>query len=370
MRSSLLMASMCVVAMACSSNGGSRGARGRGGAGGEGGDATGGSSGTGGSGGSGGAGGKAGSGGSGGKAGSGGSGGAGGNAGTGGSGGTGGDGGSAGTGGTGGDGGSAGGQGGDAGTGTPDAAADGPVSAGSGCTGVMASFCDDFEMQTASKPPSGMFTTNIGGGATFNIDGGKAFSGTKSAHVHVPAGSGGNSDPTGQMTFTKQFPVAMNDLHGRVMLWLNKNPNDTNKPNLHWDLLWANGGKNTYTLGSMYNDKAKTGAFMPVYQPGDQSIDTATPFPEMRWACIQWEFRFGGAGGDQLVIKMDGKNIDLGPTTAEGKPIMGNHIAAWAAGPWSKLVFGYTHYGTTPIDVDLWFDDLAFGPQEIPCPSR
>jgi hypothetical protein len=119
----------------------------------------------------------------------------------------------------------------------------------------------------------------------------------------------------------------------------------------------------------MYNDVAKTGAFMPVYQPGDRSIDTSTPFPEARWACIQWEFRFGGTGGDLLEIKMDGKVVDLGKTTAEGAPISGGHIAAWPAGPWARLVFGYVHFSSpTPIDVDLWFDDLAFGASEIPCP--
>jgi hypothetical protein len=162
----------------------------------------------------------------------------------------------------------------------------------------------------------------------------------------------------------------MNDLHGRVMVFLTKNPNDSGNPNIHWDLLSANGGGKTYTLGSMYNDRAKSGAFMPVYQPGDRSIDTSTPFPEGTWACVQWEFRAGGTGGDLLELKMNGKVIDLGQTTAEGAPINGGHIAAWPAGAWSRLTFGYVHFSSpTPIDVDLWFDDLAFGPQEIPCPA-
>jgi hypothetical protein len=245
----------------------------------------------------------------------------------------------------------------------------GAVSA-SGCMGVMSSFCDDFEAQATGAAPKGMFTTKIGGGATFNIETTKAYSGTKAAHIHVPKGAGGASDPTAQMGFTSQFPVAMNDLHGRVMVFLTKNPNDTGKPNIHWDLLTASGGGKTYTLGSMYNDVAKTGAFMPVYQPGDRSIDTSTPFPVGRWACVQWQFRFGGAGGDWLEIKMDGKVVDLGKTTAEGAPIMGGHIAAWPAGPWARMSFGYVHFSSpTPIDVDLWFDDLAFGGAEIPCPA-
>jgi hypothetical protein len=248
------------------------------------------------------------------------------------------------------------------------AAADAGAAAGGGCVGVMASFCDDFEDQAAGQPPKGAFTVAVGGGATFTVETSKPYSGGKSAHIHVPRGAGGNNDPTAQMAFRNQFPIAMNDLHGRVMVFLAKNPNGTNNPNIHWDLLSANGGGKTYTLGSMYNDRAKAGAFMPVYQPGDRSIDTSTPFPEATWACVQWEFRFGGQG-DLLEIKMNGKVIDLGKTTAEGAPIDGGHIAAWPAGPWSRLVFGYVHFSSpTPIDVDLWFDDLAFGPQEIPCP--
>ena len=137
----------------------------------------------------------------------------------------------------------------------------------------------------------------------------------------------------------------------------------------HWDFIIASGGGKTYVLGSMYNTVAKAGAFMPVYHPGDRSIDTSTPFPVGKWACVQWEFRSGGAGDDLLQIKQDGQIVDLGKATAEGAPITDGHIAAWPAGPWSQLSFGYDHYQGLTIDVDLWYDDLAFGPQEIPCPA-
>ncbi|HEV3193159.1 MAG TPA: hypothetical protein VGY54_21775 [Polyangiaceae bacterium] len=184
----------------------------------------------------------------------------------------------------------------------------------------------------------------------------------------MPQGAGGGSDPTAQLTFTKQFPIAANDVHGRAMVYLTKNPNGTGNPNIHWDLVWTSAGNKQYVLGSMYNDTAKAGAFMPVYQPPDDSIDTSTPWPEGVWDCIQWEFRYGGPGGDLLEIKQNGKVIDLGTSTASGKAISQGHVATWAAGAWTNLVFGYVHYSTpTPIDVDLWFDDLAFGPQEIPC---
>jgi hypothetical protein len=304
---------------------------------------------------------------SGGSTGSGGASGTGGNTGTGGA--TTGDGGSTGTGGTMGDGGSSGSGGAvtDPDSGSPGTG--GSSGVGQGCVGVTAAFCDDFEQQTEGKAPQGDFTVNTSGSGTLLVETTKPYSGAKSAHIHVPKGAGGSNDPTAQMTFTKQFPIAANDVHGRVVLFLTKNPNGTNNPNIHWDLTWTSAGNKQYVLGSMYNDVAKAGAFMPVYQPPDDSIDTSTPFPESKWACIQWEFRYGGAGGDLLEIKMDGTVVDLGTSTAAGDPINGGHIAKWPAGAWTNLVFGYVHYSRpTPIDVDLWFDDLAFGPQEIPCP--
>jgi hypothetical protein len=229
--------------------------------------------------------------------------------------------------------------------------------------GVMAAFCDDFEGQTVGGAPKGDgFTTQ---GSAFAVEAGKAFSGTKSVHIHVPKGSGG---PNTKMIFKKQFPLANNDLHGRAMVFLTQNPADATNAGFHWDMIFASGGGKTYVLGSMYNAVAKAGAYMPVYHPGDRSIDTSTPFPTGKWACVQWQFRYGGAG-DLLELKQDGKVIDLGKATAEGGAITNGNIPAWPAGPWSQMSFGYDHYQGLKIDVDLWFDDLAFGAQEIPCPA-
>jgi hypothetical protein len=50
-----------------------------------------------------------------------------------------------------------------------DGASDGSVGQ-SGCTGVVAAFCDDFEMQTTAAPPQGMFSVNTGGRATMMVE--------------------------------------------------------------------------------------------------------------------------------------------------------------------------------------------------------
>jgi hypothetical protein len=233
----------------------------------------------------------------------------------------------------------------DGGEGAPDATGSGGSSGvGQGCAGVTAKFCEDFEKQADGQEPTGDFTVDVNNGATLVVDGSKPYSGTKSAHIKLPKVS---SDTNAQMVWTKQFPFASNDIHGRAMVFLVKIPPGNN---LHWDLTtaFASGGIE-YTIGSMY------GNFMPVYQPGDDSVDTNTPFPVGKWGCIQWEFRKGGAG-DLLKVMLDGQVTDQGEVTK------------WKAGAWNKLNFGWINFQSATGDVEMWFDDIAFGEQEIPCP--
>ena len=44
-------------------------------------------------------------------------------------------------------------------------------------------------------------------------------------------------------------------------------------------------------------------------------------------------------------------------------------VTKWKAAMWSYLDFGWINFQKSSIPVDMWFDDLAFGEQEIPCPA-
>lgn len=139
-----------------------------------------------------------------------------------------------------------------------------------------------------------------------------------------------------------------NDLHGRVMMWMNNTPGRA-----HWDSIMgsAAGGSNpTYILGGMYMN------FMSVYHPGDLSVDSNTPFPTGTWACIQWQF--SGKGGKNLhKMMLNGVVVDKGITER------------WRAPTFSQLKVGYRHFNTN-VAVDVWIDDLAFGDQPIACPQK
>jgi hypothetical protein len=225
-----------------------------------------------------------------------------------------------------------------------DASADGSGT-GMGCKGITALFCDDYEAQTAGRAPSGMFTVK---GAVV-VEETKAFSGTKAVHIHL--NNPPNDTVASQITWTRPFlPTASKDIYGRAMVWLNAVPGCcSTSNNIHWDLTTAKAGNVEYTLGSMY------GNFMPVYQPGDDSVDTQTRWPAMKWVCIQWTFK--GSGTGYLDVKADGVRA------APGIP-----VTKWAPAAWTSLNFGWINFQPSSIPVDMWFDDIAFGESEIPCP--
>jgi hypothetical protein len=211
--------------------------------------------------------------------------------------------------------------------------------------GVSALFCDDFEAQTAARAPTGMFTVK----GSVVVDNTKAFSGKQSVHIHL--NNPPNDTVASQITFGKPFlPTASKDIYGRAMVWMNAVPGCcSTSNNIHWDLTTAKAGSVEYTLGSMY------GNFMPVYQPGDDSVDTKTKWPEMKWVCIQWTFK--GSGTGYLDVKVDGTRAQPGIP-----------VTKWAPAAWTSLNFGFINFQPSSIPVDMWFDDLAFGESEIPCP--
>ena len=248
---------------------------------------------------------------------------------------------------TGGAGGSAGATGGGGGNAPPDAgtSADGPpATMGNLCAGAKK--CFDFEDQTPGQAPSSPdFKVEMNGGS-MSVDSAKFFSGKQSIKIST---RGGTNFPGTNLVFSgveKLLPE--NDMHGRVMMWMANTPGRA-----HWDSILgsAAGGANpTYILGGMYMN------FMSVYHPGDDSVDSATPFPTGTWACIQWQF--SGKGGMNIhKMMLNGQVVDKGLTTK------------WRAPTFSQLKVGYRHFNTN-VAVDVWLDDLAFGDQPIPCPPK
>jgi hypothetical protein len=224
-------------------------------------------------------------------------------------------------------------------------------STGGGCAGSGAKLCDDFDMQTAGAEPKGMYSIEKSSAGMLTVDNMKAFSGTQSLHIHLNNPPG---DSKAQLAFMAPLlPFANNDVHGRAMVWLVKNPG------AHWDFATAFGTdkpadddtKIQYTVGSM------AGHMMAVYQPGDDSVDSTTPFPVGKWACLQWEFKHG-ADGHLLKMMVDGKVVDKGEVTKNN----------WPGTTWKSMKVGFVTWGSVNMAVDMWLDDLAISDAAIPCP--
>jgi hypothetical protein len=222
---------------------------------------------------------------------------------------------------------------------------DHPVTTGAGCAGVNATFCEDFDKQTMGAKPTGMFTVT----GSMVVDKTRAFSGQQSVYIHLDNPRG---DTAAQMKFqgAPLFPALANGIFGRAMVYMTAVPGCCSTSNgIHWDLTTAKSGGTEYTLGSMF------GNFMPVYQPGDDSVDTKTKWPEKKWVCIQWQF---SGSANMLDVKVDGTRA------APGIP-----VTKWKFAKWNYLDFGWINFQPSTIPVDMWIDDLAFGAEEIPCPA-
>jgi hypothetical protein len=219
----------------------------------------------------------------------------------------------------------------------PDAGMDAPVTttppAGAGCEGVTAKFCDDWEKGEAGKAPTGDFTIE---GAGITVDTAQHFSGTKSIHV--------KSSGKTMLNFKKQFPLA--DLHGRMMMYMPKKPTT----GAHWDIVQSVSGNYHWELGGQNR------VFELVVDPPDDGIDSPTSFPEGdKWYCLQWNFK---SGANVYSAKLDGQFVKPSPVMNRWK----------TAGAFSNLTVGWEIFGNAAVD--YWIDDLAFGDQEIPCPTK
>jgi hypothetical protein len=217
-----------------------------------------------------------------------------------------------------------------------------------GCTGLTTKYCDDFEMQTNGKAPTGAFSVG-GPSGDIVVDGTKPYSGTKSLHFNIP-----KPGPTAQLYFTKQFP--MDEFYGRAMMYMTRLPTNDN----HWDLLYSYFGQTEWELGG------QSGVFELVCDPGGNKPEldnsSKTKFPVGNWVCLQWHFKNGMGAGNTYTVKVDGVAVDKGDFT-------GNQ---WPAGTFQNMSFGWTIYNeaSSNVDIEFWIDDLAFGQQEITCPAR
>jgi hypothetical protein len=237
-----------------------------------------------------------------------------------------------------------------------------PSGAPAGCVG--AAFCDDFEAYAEGGPPGGRWTVSGSAGESAVIDGGKAWSGSRSVLIRH---TGTAHDAIYMTVAAPVLPLPSNDLHGRLMLFITRVP-----PRLHWDNVRATGelpgGK-----PAQYNLGGESASFLANYEPHDCYRRTRVPYPEGRWACLQWQFDGsrgqGGAPRNEFHVWLDGQPIEEATVRRFGQGCIDKTASEWIAPTFQRLFVGWEQY--RPSDpIEMWVDDVAIGEKPIPCPER
>ncbi|HET6282250.1 MAG TPA: hypothetical protein VFH73_14895, partial [Polyangia bacterium] len=167
--------------------------------------------------------------------------------------------------------------------------------------------------------------------------------------LHIRAARSGSTE----LNFTQQFPF--NDQHGRLMFFMSKVPSNGS----HWDIVHSRNPSTDWEIGG------QIGVFELVVDPPDHGLNSKTKFPEGKWFCLQWQFKYGGPGMDNTFLAaVDGVPVEKGMFTGPAP-----NGERWTAGPWRSLNIGWVGYQASNVDIEAWIDDLAFGEQTIPCPA-
>ncbi len=229
----------------------------------------------------------------------------------------------------------------------------------------IARLCDDFEAYPVGGKPGGIWTAPSG--STLLVDSTRAFSGTKSIAIKLPATANAQAFMT--PSAKGLFPLKDNNLFGRMMVYLPKTPGPGDR---HWDMVIASGpiaggGRGNYMFGG-YTEK-----FWPSYQPHHCWKDSKSPFTVGKWVCMQWQFDGSKATADttrnQLTFSIDGvphpditvDRFGSGCTTGKWE---------WLAPAFDSIRFGYVQYQASTAPVEVWIDDVAVSDAPIACPTK
>jgi hypothetical protein len=225
--------------------------------------------------------------------------------------------------------------------------------------------CDDFETYAVGGPPGGRWKVSVSGGGaeSLAVDGGKAWSGSRSVLIK----HSGTAHAAIYLTVdTPVLPLPSNDLHGRMMVFITKTPS-----RLHWDNVRATGplpgGKE-----AQYNLGGESASFLSNYEPHDCYRRTQVPFPQGRWACLQWQFdgapAAGGASRNELHVWLDGQPVEEATVRRFGQGCVDKTTSEWIAPTFQRLFVGWEQY--RPSDpIEMWIDDVAIGGKTIACPD-
>lgn len=214
--------------------------------------------------------------------------------------------------------------------------------------------CDDFESYTSPTNLAPWVLTMAN--ATLMIDSTHVYSGKQAVKFNINAGA----NNTAQMARTGAplFPVAQDQLWGRMMVYM------TNLPaaGVHYDNIQGDPGTTMtpqYRIGGM-------GTILLNYQPNDCYDHPSNPMPHDMWTCWQWVFD-ASANTIEFYIggQLQAKVVNTGGGCTEGPA-----STVWTAPTFGAVRLGWANYQATTAVVDMWIDDVALGGDAmIACPA-
>jgi hypothetical protein len=241
-------------------------------------------------------------------------------------------------------------------------------------------FCDDFEEDVVGQFPGAPWQNQTGStGATIQVDGMQAFSGTKAVHVHAPPNAayrrGYFSLIQGQGGSTI-FPAVSNLMFGRAMMWLDATPN----ADVHWTVIQAEGraADGTHDTYYRYGGQHQNGAGLMASYETNMNVKTdcythsAMTIPTGAWTCMEWRF---STQTNEMQLWINGNEITdlhvVDRPTDRSAGCAGNDTGGeWIAPPnFTTLHLGWENYQTSTNDRNLWVDDVVVSTERIGCPA-
>ena len=236
-------------------------------------------------------------------------------------------------------------------------------------------FSDDFESHVAGQLPGAPWKEETyKSGAVILVDQQHAFSGHQAMHVLTPAGANYRRGYLA-IHLHDPLPQLQAGFFGRAMVWLDAAPGTED---VHWTLLQGEGRSaddrynSIYRLGLEQRGGTQLMANFETTPPlrTDCRQQSTRTLPVRRWACVEFQF---DVASNELQFWIDGKPIaHVVDRARAADACRGNDLSGqWLAPPrFDSLYLGFERYGTTPVDQNLWMDDVALSRQRVGCAAK
>ncbi len=240
-------------------------------------------------------------------------------------------------------------------------ATDGGGDAGAADECAGRAVCDSFE--GAALLPIWKASTAQGGAVAISTE--RAYRGTHA--VKVSTGATTYQRAMFETTGTPLFPLAKDELFGRMMVWLEQPAKD----GVHWTMVDAFGpvaGQNNVNAHVRYGGQHQ-GKLMANYDTSGASTDcwqhSQTVMPVGKWVCFA--FRFARAT-NELQLWMDGTEVTDIHVKGTGQGCIGNDLGGqWLAPTMTKATLGWESY-QQDVGHTMYIDDVVLDDTAVGCP--